>query len=230
MYCQRWETKKDFVGIISGDHLGPMKSPYHRFINTEHTWPKSKFKGTRHPYAIMLSDLHHLFPTNSEVNSTRSSWPFGEVEVAEPDKVRTKFDRQVREVDELRNIQVEINAKRNELDVIARYYLKYCDDHAVGTVSPIGDLTAENYPGQNKFFEPPKEIRGNIARVMLYFSTRYELPIDPVQEAYFRKWDREDPVDQLELVRHEMIYQLQATRNPFIDYHEQNIADLVEDF
>lgn len=44
-------------------------------MNTEHTFPKSWLKGTSRP----LSDLHHLFPTDTQTNAMRSSYPFGEV-------------------------------------------------------------------------------------------------------------------------------------------------------
>jgi endonuclease I len=46
-------------------------------MNTEHTWPKSQ--GAENDPA--LSDLHHLFPTDSETNSRRSNYPFGLVVV-----------------------------------------------------------------------------------------------------------------------------------------------------
>ena len=45
-------------------------------INAEHTYPRSKgaSEGNAH------SDMHHLFPTRSPVNSSRSNFPFGEIE------------------------------------------------------------------------------------------------------------------------------------------------------
>ena len=48
--------------------------PNHRVMNVEHTWPQSM--GAR---GTAKSDLHHLFPTTSSVNSTRSNFPFCEV-------------------------------------------------------------------------------------------------------------------------------------------------------
>lgn len=48
-------------------------------LNTEHTWPKSK--GAKSGPA--KSDLHHLFPTDIDTNSKRSSFPFGDVVHAE---------------------------------------------------------------------------------------------------------------------------------------------------
>lgn len=47
-------------------------------FNAEHTWPQSK--GAE---GIAKSDLHHLFPTDCEANSKRSSFPFGEVVTVE---------------------------------------------------------------------------------------------------------------------------------------------------
>lgn len=43
-------------------------------MNAEHTWPQSK--GAE---GVAKSDLHHLFPAEAHANSTRSSYPFGEV-------------------------------------------------------------------------------------------------------------------------------------------------------
>lgn len=44
--------------------------------NREHSFPRSWFGGTVEP---MNSDIHHIYPTDKEVNNRRSSWPYGEV-------------------------------------------------------------------------------------------------------------------------------------------------------
>lgn len=44
-------------------------------FNTEHTWPQSMGAGSGDPKA----DIHHLFPTDSDANSRRSNYPFGNV-------------------------------------------------------------------------------------------------------------------------------------------------------
>lgn len=46
-------------------------------FNCEHTWPKSKL-GSGNSFYTAKADLHHLFPTFSTVNSSRSSIDFGE--------------------------------------------------------------------------------------------------------------------------------------------------------
>lgn len=43
-------------------------------LNAEHTWPQSKGA-----VDAAKSDLHHLFPSDMETNSKRSSFPMGEV-------------------------------------------------------------------------------------------------------------------------------------------------------
>jgi deoxyribonuclease I len=46
-------------------------------MNTEHTWPQSDLKTQGKQAAI--SDLHHLFATDTEANGRRGSYPFGTV-------------------------------------------------------------------------------------------------------------------------------------------------------
>lgn len=42
-------------------------------FNTEHTWPQSFFNSNE----PMVSDLHHLFPTDATPNNYRANYPFG---------------------------------------------------------------------------------------------------------------------------------------------------------
>lgn len=53
------------------------KVPSNSIINVEHTWPQSKFGGS--DKGAQKSDLHHLYPTDSQLNSIRGNNPFGEV-------------------------------------------------------------------------------------------------------------------------------------------------------
>ncbi len=78
------------------------------------------------------------------------------------------------------------------------------------------------------YFEPPDESKGNVARVLFYFSIRYKTPIHPDEEAFIRKWHKADPVDAMEIRRNEKIYSLQNVRNPFIDMPE--LVDSIADF
>lgn len=90
-------------------------------------------------------------------------------------------------------------------------------------------------------FEPRDEVKGDIARMLLYMVVRYEdttLDLELTNdtslaskaengtEGYIGilntilKWNFEDPVDSRELYRNEEIYKVQGNRNPFIDHPE----------
>ncbi len=79
MYCDRVYIGNDFN---KGPRPGTNVIPDHTVINVEHTWPQSKFSGL-YPKDLQKSDLHHLFPTDSSLNSLRGNNMFGEVEVDE---------------------------------------------------------------------------------------------------------------------------------------------------
>ncbi len=84
-------------------------------------------------------------------------------------------------------------------------------------------------------WEPRDAVKGDVARMVFYMSTRYEQtgnydlelvnyagtsgPILGV-ESTLLQWHIDDPVDTYELNRHEKIYNIQGNRNPFIDHPE----------
>lgn len=77
-------------------------------------------------------------------------------------------------------------------------------------------------------FEPRDIHKGNVARAMFYFSVRYMMPIDSDQESVLRIWNNEDPVDQREIERNNIIKSIQGNSNPFI--LEPNLLLKIEDF
>ena len=160
---------------------GPGLVPDNEVINIEHTWPQSRFTH-KFPEGLQKADMHHLFPTDSQMNSIRSSYPFGMVE---------------------RDAQ---NLK--------------CKTVRIGNPTGGG--------GRGTVFQAPPEHRGNVARALFYFALRYDMSLDPYQEAALKLWNEEDPVDQDEEERNDRIYALQGNRNPFIDHPA--LANLISDF
>ncbi len=94
-----------------------------------------------------------------------------------------------------------------------------------------------SFPGYSgEVFEPIDEFKGDVARALLYFGTRYEDKIanwsHPMlshdkHTAYAKwfvnlllKWHKQDPVSEHERVRNEYGYEFQGNRNPFIDHPE----------
>ncbi len=54
--------------------------PDHTVMNTEHTWPQSRFS-TEFNDEVQKTDLHHLYPTFSKINAERGNYQFAEVGV-----------------------------------------------------------------------------------------------------------------------------------------------------
>jgi len=88
-------------------------------------------------------------------------------------------------------------------------------------------------------WEPRDEVKGDVARMMFYMATRYEGDVagepdlelvdyitDPTTSPIFGKlstlikWHNEDPVDDIDRRRNEVVYSYQQNRNPFIDHPE----------
>lgn len=173
-YCQDKLTNKNFPGAKK---LAPGKIPNQKIINTEHSWPQSKFS-KKFSSRTQKSDLHALFPVYMKVNSSRSNHPFGNVDVTTSSLCRQ---------------------------------------------SKLG----KNTQGQT-VFEPSDLQKGDTARAIFYFSVRYDIKIDDIQEHYLRLWHYRDPVTEDEFNRNNSIYSQQLNRNPFVDYPD--LVDQVDDF
>ncbi len=78
------------------------------------------------------------------------------------------------------------------------------------------------------YFEVPDMHKGNAARALFYFSVRYKLKIDTVQEYYLKQWHRMDPVDEDERIRNQGVFLIQNNRNPFVDF--PSMVDHISDF
>ena len=85
----------------------------------------------------------------------------------------------------------------------------------------------QNIQGE-QVFEPDDVIKGDMARATFYFSTRYKLNIDPIQEETLRRWHKMDPPDSREIELNEKIDKIQKNRNPFID--RTDYVDQISDF
>ena len=82
----------------------------------------------------------------------------------------------------------------------------------------VAITSSEYYPG--------KESCGDVARTIFYLLTRYSesdtYNITSVASSMelLLKWNNEDPVDDFERNRNEVVYSIQGNRNPFIDYSD----------
>lgn len=146
--------------------------------NREHVWPKSH--GGFDTGDIEGTDLHHIRPSLTIVNSTRGNLDF--------------------------------------------------DDGG----SLVSNTSDSFYDSDS--FEPPEDVKGDIARMVFYMAVRYEgdsgeldLELNDLVNnggAYLGRlsvlllWHIQDPVDDYERTRNDRIYEIQGNRNPFIDHPE----------
>ncbi len=100
--------------------------------------------------------------------------------------------------------------------------------------SKLGPNTTAGYTGT--VFEPIDEFKGDIARMLFYFATRYEDQVASWSHSMFNgtsdqvfsdwflaillDWNQQDPVSQREIDRNNAVYSYQKNRNPFIDHPE----------
>ncbi len=100
--------------------------------------------------------------------------------------------------------------------------------------SKIGASDVSGYSGT--MFEPIDEFKGDVARIILYFATRYEKNLGGVSFAMFGnqaypgvsnwalpmllQWNAQDPVSERERVRNNAGYNFQGNRNPYVDHPE----------
>jgi len=130
----------------------------------------------------------------------------------------------------LRPVDISVNSARNNrwFDNCEKPYLD-------------GGITTGCFTSDTSWvWQPRDEVKGDVARIICYMATRYEgkngepdleiidyLPEenntnDPVHAklSTLLEWNAEDPVDDFEMRRNDVVYQYQNNRNPFIDHPE----------
>ncbi|WP_162932544.1 endonuclease [Solimonas sp. K1W22B-7] len=66
--------------------------------------------------------------------------------------------------------------------------------------------------------EPPEDIKGDVARISLYYSQRYGLPFSDAEIQQFQAWSAQDPVSPEERYRAAYIRkQITGWANPFVE-------------
>jgi len=98
--------------------------------------------------------------------------------------------------------------------------------------SKLGNSSSSGYSGV--VFEPIDEFKGDVARMVFYFVTRYQSKLSTFSSGnmlgssafpglqtwelnVLLAWHNQDPVSQTEIVRNNASYSYQGNRNPFID-------------
>jgi len=125
------------------------------------------------------------------------------------------------DIHHLRPTDVSVNSSRGNLDF----------DNGGSPVSGCNGCLKDS-----DSFEPPNNVKGDVARILFYMATRYESgdrvdlelneKVNNGTAPYHGKlsillqWHQQDPVDDYEKRRNDRIYEVQGNRNPFIDHPE----------
>ncbi len=140
-------------------------------------------------------NVGHIYPTNwiSEFLGCRS----------ERTCLRTKPE-----------YEVMISDMHNMIPVNAYQYLKL-----KGSVfGNLDDSIDTNECGIRKRFhliDPPKELKGDIARIHFYMHQKYQLPLNS-NYAFMKEWHRQDPPSPEEKAKNQRINDAQGNDNPFV--------------
>ena len=161
--------------------------------NREHSFPRSWFGGAVEP---MNSDVHFIFATDGQVNSYRSSFPYGEVGS---------------------NDTVSNNGSRLGL---ARTGLGYN-----GTVfEPIdefkGDLARAAFYVAARYENIIAGWENNTQFSDAVLDGSSTLVFEPWYIDLLKQWHQQDPVSQKEIDRNNAAHIYQGNRNPFVDRPE----------
>lgn len=159
--------------------------------NREHSFPRSWFDGSESD--TMYTDLFHLYPVDSKVNSIRNNNPYGEVKYptwtskngskSGPNSIPGYSGTAFEPLDEYKG-----DLARTMFYIAVRYH------HLIVSWQPYADviLNGTLWPSFDEWY----------LNMLL-------------------KWHRSDPVNQKEIDRNEEIFtQYQFNRNPFIDHPE----------
>jgi endonuclease I len=172
--------------------------------NREHSWPKSYGFSSDNSCNYPYTDMHHLFASDQGYNSSRGNLPFGDC-------------------------------------------VSGCSTLSVDGSSYLNYLTGSGSTGT---FEAWNLVRGDLARAMFYMATRYDGGTHGItgcsepdliltddrnlivssssnqSQAYMGllsvllEWHAQDPVDDVERDRNDLVYSFQGNRNPFVDHPE----------
>lgn len=164
-------------------------------FNREHVWPKSRAGFYQKNGG---SDLHHLRPTDSAINSTRSNYTMGDVAgVLSNYKTASYNGKTVLWYDASSDlVEVSDNVKGDVARILLYVYVRW------GQPNLCENVSAANLPAMDS-----DDSDNNGRKVMEDLDT-------------LLTWCEEDPVDTWEMSRNDCVEDIQGNRNVFVDYPE----------
>lgn len=171
--------------------------------NREHSTPKSWFND-QYP---MYSDIHHLFPTDGQVNNYRSNYPYGEVTTISQESLNHSKLGTGNNFGYTGIVFEPINEYKGDFARASLYMATRYENEI------IAQNWSANLNANDLFLSATDEPDANMRKLQIYDDWYVKLLF---------KWIQQDPVSQKEIDRNDAIYYLsgQHNRNPFIDHPE----------
>jgi endonuclease I len=175
--------------------------------NREHSTPQSWFN----ELTPMVSDAHHIFPTDGRVNALRSSFPYGEVTTVSSTSLNGSKLGTGNNFGYTATVFEPIDAYKGDFARAGLYMaVRYENEIISQNWSQYGSANAV-------FLSSTDQPIATTRRLAIY---------DDWQLKLLYKWHIQDPVSQKEIDRNNAIYatviggNAQANRNPFVDHPE----------
>jgi endonuclease I len=185
------------------DENDPSVEAYYKGMNVEHTWPRSKGAEFGNP----KSDLHHLFPTKDNINSSRGNDPFADI----PDNDTHKW---------YRNSEILLEIPQSNINEYAEKF------------NPPNQPNSERF--EPKEAHKGNVARAMFYFYSIYEDSAH-VDFWNIQKSILLDWHYSDPVDDSEYERTEEIALYQHNlKNPFVMdstlarriwYYQENITN-----
>lgn len=169
--------------------------------NREHVWCQSLSNGMWGTSGAG-SDMHHIRPSESGLNSTRGNDKFGEVNGGSPAYLKDTNGSK-KEIGGYKSggtFEPLDNVKGDVARIVMYVYTHY------NTYRNVYGTT--NGSGNSGYF-------GTLNFTNVVTASSESKAIEMLVE-----WNAQDPVDQIETARNDAVYSIQGNRNPFIDHPE----------
>lgn len=181
--------------------------------NREHSTPQSWFNSA----SPMVSDAHHLFPTDGKVNGLRNNYPYGAVTTASNTTLNGSKLGTGNNFGYTGIVFEPIDAYKGDFARAALYMATRYEDEI------ISQNWSANGNGNDVLLSTTDQTDAALRRQMIY---------DPWYLQTLIKWHNQDPPSQKEIDRNNAIYsqavvvdaagtlKAQGNRNPFVDHPE----------
>lgn len=172
-------------------------------------WPHGKVDSA--DYYGGGSDLYHIRPCDSDVNTARGDAPY--VDFDHPDFISKKS--KVIEIGDDGPYKLKIYNPRTEDGKYAYSELVEPADEVKGDIARIIAYVYMHYNSNTKTPSKYKSLTGalNLTKVLGFNTTSKA-------KEQLKKWNELDPVSPVETRRNHTVQQIQGNRNPFVDFPE----------